>query len=151
MDFLPINIRISSANILIVGGGRVATHKAQILSRFTSKATVIAKKISNEIKALNFKTIEKEFQEDDLNGVTLLYVCTQDRRLNHKIKLLAQKRGILTSVCDSPFLCDFTSPAIFTSGSISVAVSSDAKDVKRSIRIRNKIKEEIENGILQIS
>ena len=127
MDFLPINIRISSANILIVGGGRVATHKAQILSRFTSKATVIAKKISNEIKALNFKTIEKEFQEDDLNGVTLLYVC------------------------DSPFLCDFTSPAIFTSGSISVAVSSDAKDVKRSIRIRNKIKEEIENGILQIS
>ena len=28
MDFLPINIRISDAKILIVGGGKVATHKA---------------------------------------------------------------------------------------------------------------------------
>ena len=74
MEYLPISIRISDARILIVGGGKVATHKAQILHRFTDKATVIAKEISDEIKALPFTTIERPFREKDLDGINLLFV-----------------------------------------------------------------------------
>jgi proteasome lid subunit RPN8/RPN11 len=48
MDYLPITIKIVSANILIVGGGKVATHKAQILARFTDQATVVAPDHSEE-------------------------------------------------------------------------------------------------------
>lgn len=150
MDYLPITIKIASANILIIGGGKVATHKAQILSRFTDKATVIAKEISNGIKALPFRTIEKEFEPSDLDGVQLLFVCTGDYILNHQIKLLASRRGILTSVCDDPSVCDFVSPAIYRDGNLTIAVGSDAKDVKRSIRIRDRIKELIEDDTLQI-
>ena len=61
MNFLPINIRIADATILIVGGGKVATHKAQILSRFTDQATIIAPDISDTIKQLPFHWREKEF------------------------------------------------------------------------------------------
>ncbi len=78
MEFLPINIRVSDAKILIVGGGKVATHKALILSRFTNNVTVLAPMISDEIKRLPFRKIEKEFSEADLDGVNLLYVCTGD-------------------------------------------------------------------------
>ena len=150
MDYLPITIKIESARILIIGGGKVATHKAQILSRFTDKATVIAKEISEGIKALPFHSIEKEFEPSDLEGVQLLFVCTGDHILNHQIKLLASRRGILTSVCDDPSVCDFVSPAIYRDGNITIAVGSDAKDVKRSIRIRDRIKELIEDDTLQI-
>ena len=150
MDFLPINIRISDSNILIVGGGRVATHKATILSRFTDKATVIASEVSDKIKALPFKWEERPFAPSDLQGVSLLFVCTGDHALNHQIKLMANRLGILTSVCDSPDECDFTSPAIFRSGDMTIAVASDAKDVRRSIRIRDRIKKAIENDCLQV-
>ena len=131
MDFLPINIRISDARILIVGGGRVATHKATILSRFTDRATVIAPEVSDGIKSLPF-------------------VCTGNLPLNHEIHQLARKRGILTIVCDSPAECDFTSPAIYRNGDLTISVASDSKDVKRSIRVRDSIKELIEHDSIQI-
>lgn len=151
MDFLPINIRISGdARILIVGGGKVATHKATILSRFTSSATVIAPEVSDGIKALSFHWEEREFSETDLEGVTLLFVCTGNHPLNHHIHSLARQHGILTSVCDSPSECDFTSPAIWRDGDLTISVASDSKDVKRSIRVRNRIKEAIKHDIIQI-
>ena len=150
MEFLPINIRISDAHILIVGGGRVATHKATILSRFTDKVTVIAPQVSDGIKTLPFKWQERDFSEADLEGVTLLFVCTGNHPLNHHIHSLARLRGILTSVCDSPDECDFTSPAIYRDGDLTISVASDGKDVRRSIRIRDRIKEAIEHDSIQI-
>ena len=150
MDFLPINICISDARILIVGGGRVATHKATILSRFTTEATVIAPEISDGIKALPFRWIERPFEPEDLDGTTLLFVCTGDHQLNREIRQEARNRGILTSVCDSPSECDFTSPAIYRDGDLTIAVASDGKDVRRSIRVRDRIKEAIENDSISI-
>ena len=126
MDFLPINIRISDAKILIVGGGKVATHKATILSRFTNRAKVIAPEVNDKIKALPFKWEERHFVEADLDGVSLLFVCTDNHQLNHSIHQQARQRGILTSVCDSPNECDFTSPAIYRDGDLTISVASDA-------------------------
>ena len=150
MEFLPINIRISDAKILIVGGGNVATHKAQILSRFTNNVTVLAPSISDEIKRLPFRKIEKEFSETDLDGVNILYVCTGNHILNRRIRQMSKSRNILTSVCDAPMLCDFTSPAIYIDGNVTVSVASDAKDVKRSIRIRNNIRKAVADNNLRI-
>lgn len=150
MDFLPINIRISDARILIVGGGRVATHKAQILSRFTDRATIVAPDISDAIKALPFHWLERPFEPSDLDGTTLLFVCTGDHALNRRIRRLATERGILTSVCDAPADCDFTSPAIYRDGDLTIAVASDSKDVRRSIRIRDRIKHLITHDQLPV-
>jgi siroheme synthase (precorrin-2 oxidase/ferrochelatase) len=47
-------------------------------------------------------------------------------------------------------LCDFVSPAIFRQDHVTIAVGSDAREVKRSIRIRNRIMDLIEKGILQM-
>ena len=57
------------------------------------------------------------------------------------VKQDAEQRHVLASVCDNPSLCDFTSPAIFRQGDLTVAVSSDAKDVRRSMRIRDVIQD----------
>ena len=150
MDYLPITIKIVSANILIVGGGKVATHKAQILARFTTHATVVASEITEELKPLPFHIKDKTLEAADLDGVQLLFVCTGDHELNHQIKELAAERHILTSVCDDPAQCDFISPAIYRNDNLTIAVGSDSRDVKRSIRVRNRIKELIENDTLQI-
>ena len=150
MDYLPITIKIVSTNILIVGGGKVATHKAQILARFTDTATVVAPEITDDLRALPFRILEKEFEPSDLDDVQLLFVCTGNHELNHQIKQLAAQRHILTSVCDDPEQCDFISPAIYRDDNLTIAVGSDSRDVKRSIRVRNRIKELIENGTLQI-
>lgn len=152
MDFLPIGIRTAGKRVVIVGGGRVATHKAVILSRFTDSATVIAPQISTEIKSLPFQVVERPYTEGDLDGVSLLFICTGDRELNHRIKEQALRRGILASVCDDTDFCDFISPAIARrpDDNLTIAVCSDGRDVRRSIRVRNRINALVESGLLSL-
>lgn len=80
----------------------------------------------------------------------MAYICTGDHELNRKLKQEAERRHVLASVCDSPELCDFTSPAICDVGEgVTISVASDSKDVRRAIRIRDRIRELIDDGTLQ--
>lgn len=142
MKFLPININIEGRRILIIGGGRVGLHKATILSRYTSEATVISPEFREGFDALPFTLVQKKYAPSDLDGAFMVYICTENHLLNEQIKHDAEERHVLASVCDAPALCDFTSPAIHSADGITIAVSSDAKDVKRSIRVRDRIKEQ---------
>ncbi|MBO7051486.1 MAG: bifunctional precorrin-2 dehydrogenase/sirohydrochlorin ferrochelatase [Prevotella sp.] len=141
MHFLPINIDIENKRLLIIGGGRVGLHKAQILARFTDTASVISPEFREGFDRLPFTLVRKEYEAGDLDGAFMVYICTEDGELNRRIKRDAQQRGVLASVCDNPSLCDFTSPAIFRKDNMTVAVASDARDVRRSMQIRDAIAE----------
>lgn len=144
MNFLPISINIEGKKILIIGGGRVGLHKATILHRFTNEATVISPQFKDGFEALPFTLIQKKYEPSDLDGALLIYVCTENSELNQQIKRDAEERHVLASVCDNPPLCDFTSPAIYKDGDMTIAVSSNAKDVHLSMRIRDAIKTNIQ-------
>jgi siroheme synthase-like protein len=141
LSFLPININIEGRRIIIIGGGRVGLHKATILARFTDRATVISPEFREGFSQLPFTLVRKHYEPSDLDGAFLVYICTEDALLNRQIKRDAEARGVLASVCDSPELCDFTSPAIFRKDNLTVAVASDAKDVHRSMSIRDAIRD----------
>ncbi len=141
MNFLPIAINIEGKRIVIVGGGRVALHKATLLRRFTGSAVVISPCFREGFADLGFMLVTKRYEPHDIDGAFLVYVCTEDHQLNSRVKADAAQRGILCSVCDSPPLCDFISPAIYQHDGMMVAVTSNARDVRRSIRVRDKIKE----------
>jgi siroheme synthase-like protein len=146
--FLPISIDITDKKILLVGGGNVAFHKAGILSRFTDKATVVSPEFHEGFAVLPFVLIRKKYEHADLDGAWLVYICTGDKDLNRQVKADCEKRGILASVCDNPALCDFVSPAIYKEGPITIAVASNAENVRQSIDIRNQIRTLAENKIL---
>ncbi|MDR3365792.1 MAG: bifunctional precorrin-2 dehydrogenase/sirohydrochlorin ferrochelatase [Prevotellaceae bacterium] len=150
MIFLPIAINITGKKILIIGGGRVGYHKAAILSRFTDKATVISPVFHEGFASLPFVLVKKAYSKDDLDGAFLVYACTESDSLNAQIKSDAAEKGILAGVCDNPMLCDFVSPAIFKAGNVSIAVTSNAQDVRRSIDIRNQLKNLVEKQQLII-
>lgn len=116
-------------------------HKAQILARYTDSATVISPAFRDGFDALPFTLVRKEYVPQDLDGAFMVYICTENSELNRQIKQDARQRGVLASVCDCPELCDFTSPAIFRKNNMTVAVASDAKDVRRSMKIRDAIAE----------
>ena len=47
-------------------------------------------------------------------------------------------------------MCDFVTPAIFKKDYVSVAVTSNAQSVMKSIEVRNKIKNFLENDQIPI-
>jgi uroporphyrin-III C-methyltransferase len=144
MSFLPINLNIRNRKILVVGGGRVAAHKLETLCQYTHAIELCGTRIAPEVRRYPISILERPYGEDLLEGKSLVYACTDSRALNRKIGEDAAKHGILANVADDPEACDFTSPAIFKKDHMSVAVSSDARDVRRAISWRNKIKKFIE-------
>ncbi len=144
MTFLPISINITDKKILLIGGGRIASHKIGFLEQFTKNISIVALEVIDSIKAKGYLHKEKLYEKSDLEGAFLVYACTNNVELNQRVKADAESLGILTNVVDNPKLCDFVSPAIFKHNHITVSVGSNAQDVYRSIAVRNKIKELLE-------
>lgn len=143
--YLPVWLDISNKNILIIGGGRIATQKLSALSMFTDKITVLSVEICEDIQQTSFGQITKEYQPRDLHHYSIVYACTNNRTVNAQIKADAAKLNILVNVVDDPVLCDFITPAIFIKDFMTVAVSSNGVNVKKAIEWRNKIKHLMEN------
>ena len=144
-NFLPISIDISTAKILIIGGGQSALKKIRILQRSGINPEVLAENILEDIRVLGIICHQKTYEKSDLKGYLMLYSCTNNEITDRQIVTDAKDAGVLVNIHDNPSLCQFVSPAIYRIGNISVAVSSNAENVQESIRIRNLIQEFIEN------
>ncbi|HZL12035.1 MAG TPA: bifunctional precorrin-2 dehydrogenase/sirohydrochlorin ferrochelatase [Prolixibacteraceae bacterium] len=143
--FLPISIKLTNKKILVIGGGRIASHKINFLEQFTKNISVVALEVCDNIKAKGYSFKEKSYEKSDIEGAFLVYACSNIRELNHQIKLDAENLGILTNVVDNPGLCDFVSPAIYKRSHITIAVGSNGQEVRRAIAVRNKIREYMES------
>ena len=143
--FLPISINIIGKKILLVGGGRIASHKIQFLEQFTRNISVVALEVCETIKEKGYSFKEKPYEKSDLEGAFLVYACTNISGLNQQIKTDAESLGILTNVVDNPGLCDFISPAIYKRDHITIAVGSNGQEVHHAIAVRNKIRETMES------
>ncbi len=141
MTFLPVCLNITAKRIVIIGGGRAAEHKLVALVTYTTNITVIAPQVSPRIRAMPVAIQEEAYTEAVLEGAFLVYACTDDAALNRRICHAAHRRGALVNSAGAVASSDFTSPAIFRRGVMSVAVSSNATDASRAIRWRERIKE----------
>jgi uroporphyrin-III C-methyltransferase len=141
MTFLPICFNLEDRKLLIVGGGKVARAKLKTLIQYTNDITVCAPQVLDEIKAFGVQIIEQAYLPSVLDGFSLVIACTNDPAVNHRVYEDASARGLLTCIADDPAQGDFISPAIYKQGEMSVAVSSNGRDAKRSIAWRNSIQQ----------
>lgn len=116
----PLFISLTDKNILVVGGGNIATRRVKTLLLFTDNIRVIAPKISDEImeNSNNIEIIQRKFKEEDIEGKHMVLATTDNRDLNRKIAEICKDKNIMVNVCDDKSLCDFYFPAIFTDGDI---------------------------------
>jgi precorrin-2 dehydrogenase/sirohydrochlorin ferrochelatase len=145
MNFMPICLNIENARIVVVGGGKASEQKLKTLLLYTRNITVCAPEILESIQALPVTLLKQSYKEELLKGAQMVYACTNDRNINRQIALDAKRLRILVCVADDPEFCDFISPAICKKEHMSVAVSSNAQDVKRSVAWRNRIAETLRN------
>lgn len=140
-NFLPISIDIASQKILIIGGGKSAFKKLQILQRFNAEVEIVALKVCDQIKQSGVKYVETAYKKELIKDYLMLYSCTNNYELDKQILADGKELGVLVNIHDKPELCQFVSPAIYQKGKITVAVGSNGEDVHESIRLRNVIQE----------
>ncbi len=142
--FLPISVRVDNKNILFVGGGKIALHKIQTIEQYTRNITIVSPEIIDELKGKGFTEIYKTYEPSDLDGAFLVYASTNIEEVNRQVRDDAEARGIIVNVVDNRELSDFISPAIIKKGEMTVAVSSNGQNVKKSVAWRNWLREMID-------
>lgn len=156
MAYFPMYVDITEQKCLVVGGGRVALRKVQVLLDFGANVFVVAKEISGDIKA-KAKELEqsperlilheKEFEENELKGASLVIVATSDNALNARISALCHQKGIPVNVVDDKEKCSFIFPSYVKEGNLVGAFSSGGNSPVLAKYLKDKTSDFLTPGL----
>jgi len=129
MQYLPIHFDTRGASILIIGGGAAAEAKLRTLLKTEAKLMVVSESISAEIARWSvqgkLRVIQRAFQADDLNGVSLVYAATEDDARNGEIADLAAARQIPANAADYKEACRFITPALVDRAPVTISIGTE--------------------------
>ncbi len=131
MDHLPIFVQLKDRSCLIVGGGSVAERKVHELLDTGAIVKVVSLTATTGLDALaangDIDLRKDVFREADLDHNWLIVAATDNRELNTRIALAAERRQRFCNVVDDTELCSFIMPAIVKRSPITVAISSSGQ------------------------
>ena len=128
MRYFPIFIDTKSLQCLIIGAGEVASRKTELVIKTQMSPTVVSPTINDTMARLIEKhqipLKQRPFTDSDLNNIDIVFVATNDKKVNQHISQLAKARNIHVNVVDSPEQCSFITPAIIDRNPVTIALCS---------------------------
>lgn len=130
--YFPLFFNLAGQDVLVVGAGKIASRRAEVLTEFGSRVTVVAPegaelmgRLSRE-GALTWK--QREFEEQDLEGRNIVITATGDSELNRNIADRCREKHILVNHAGDKSQCDFYFPGVAREGGIVAGVTTSGKD-----------------------
>ncbi|MDE2261958.1 MAG: uroporphyrinogen-III C-methyltransferase [Gammaproteobacteria bacterium] len=128
MDYLPVFLQLRAARAVIVGGGRIAARKADLLLRAGARVTVVAPRLHEDLHsraaAGDLTYLPESFLPAHLDGAVIAIAATGLRDVNTAVSQAARERGVPVNVVDDASLSTFIFPAIIDRSPVMVAVGS---------------------------
>ncbi len=150
----PIFLKVHELNVLLVGGGFVATEKLEFLLKSSplAQVTVVSKEFRPEFlevaeKSETVTLIEDSYHEKYLGGKHLVIGATDNKAVNRQIRNESKERFLLVNIADTPELCDFYLGGIVTKGNLKIAISTNGKSPTTAKRLRQLLEEVLPDEI----
>lgn len=144
----PVFLKLDRLSILLVGGGNVAAEKLRSILSNDAEAqiTIVAPLIRPETAALaeahpRCTIIQRAFEPEDLEGKDLVLGATDDKDLHLQLKTMANLKGQLVNIADTPDLCDFYLGSIVQKGNLKLAISTNGQSPTAAKRIKEVLNE----------
>lgn len=142
MKYYPVFLDMKDRKVLVVGGGFVALQKIKTLLDSGAIVKVITKElIAEDIKALPVSLEIREYNENDMIGVSIVIAATNSHEVNTKIFEHSKKYNVLLNAVDDKDNCDFILGAIVNKGDITVTISTAGRSPIVAKKIRDKVNE----------
>lgn len=152
MRYYPVNLNIKGKVCVVIGGGRVAERKVKNILFCGGKVKVVSPDLTDLLSKLarqrKIGYIQGTYHSGHLEGASLIYAATSNRKVNAQIARDAARLGLLVNVCDSARESTFILPAVLRKRGVTIAVSTDGLSPAKSVRTRERLKELVEKGIL---
>lgn len=149
MSYFPLFLEMNGRRALVIGGGAVAERKIATLLEAGAQVTVISPDITERIvrwsKENSIGLSARRYQPGDLAGYELVFVATDDKKVNATAYNEGREHGVWVNVADDPAHCDFILPSVLRRGDLTVAVSSGGG----SPALARTIREELEIHLSQ--
>jgi precorrin-2 dehydrogenase/sirohydrochlorin ferrochelatase len=140
----PVNLVLDGRRCLVVGGGKIALRKVEGLLACGGRVTVVAPRITPELRALaDVMTEERPWRPDDLDGMWLVIAATDDPAVNGAVYAEGQRRGVWVNGADDPANCSFTLPSVVRRGDLQVTVSTGGRSPALASWLRRRLEGEI--------
>lgn len=143
MKYYPIYLNIRNRECLVVGGGPVASRKAETLLEYGAIVTVVSIDFTDSLRKLDkhpaITLICRPYETSDLDGKFLVIGATDNEALNRKINADAEKRHMLCNIADVPDICNFILPSIIQRGDFSIAISTSGKSPAFAKKLRKDL------------
>ena len=140
----PLFLDLRGKNVVLVGGGVIATRRIGTLRLFGCEIVVISPTLKSRADGVTW--IERSYQPGDLDGAFLAIAATDDRTVNHQVGEDARRLGIPVSVADCEAECSFYFPAICTGEDLVAGVVSYGKDHHKTARVAREIRKVLEEA-----
>jgi uroporphyrin-III C-methyltransferase / precorrin-2 dehydrogenase / sirohydrochlorin ferrochelatase len=143
MDYLPVFLQLRSARAVIVGGGRIAARKADLLLKAGAHVTVVAPRLHDDLRsraaAGELTHLAESFVPAHLDGAVIAIAATGLRDVNTTVSEAARERSVPVNVVDDASLSTFIFPAIIDRSPIVVAVGSSGQAPVLARWVRERI------------
>ncbi len=120
---LPILLK--NPQILLIGGGKVALQKAQVLHENKIDFKVVCEECLEEIYTLCSDIELKTFEILDLQNFSIVIDATGNSEVTKQLIAYKKEHTLLLNVVDTPALCDFYFMALTKNRPLQIAVSSN--------------------------
>jgi uroporphyrin-III C-methyltransferase/precorrin-2 dehydrogenase/sirohydrochlorin ferrochelatase len=128
MQYFPIFLDTTDLTCLVVGAGEVAARKVELLLKTSAHITVVAPWVCDTVqrfaKEEKIDLIVRPYIEADLSNKQMVFVATDNSKINKQIHDQARAQKILVNVVDNTPLCQFITPSIVDRSPIIIAMSS---------------------------
>ncbi|MCZ6810068.1 MAG: siroheme synthase CysG [Proteobacteria bacterium] len=143
MDYFPAFLNLKDRPCLLVGGGVVASRKADLLLAAGARLTVVAPEICPTLKRYvtsgQMTHRVARFTPSDVNGHWLVVNASDDPELGAQVFEAANGAGVFCNSVDDKGLCSYITPAIIDRSPVVVAVSSGGAAPLLARKIRTQI------------
>ena len=147
MAYKTLPIVLKDMKILLIGGGKVALQKAEVMQRNAINFAIVSKEFIPEFDAISADKQKKEFTLSDLDSFFVVIDATGSKELMQKLLEHKHAHNFLYNCVDVPEVCDFFFAALVEYGSVKVAVSSSGASPTLAKALRDKIKRDLPKNL----
>ncbi len=129
MKYYPIFVDLRGKRCLVVGGGKVAERKVEMLVAAGARVTIISPNLTPALREMvkrekKVTNLARQYRKGDIRGYFLVYGATDDRKVNRFMADETKEGKVLINVVDRPKLGNFIAPAVVKRGDLVIAVST---------------------------
>ena len=141
--YYSVNLKVKDRKCVVVGGGKVAERKINLLVEKDALVMVVSPQITSPLAKLRrdgkINHSPAQYLSSHLKDAFLAIAATDERTTNSRVAKDPSHLGELVNVVDCPAESSFILPAILSRGDLTIAVSTAGK----SPALARKIKEDL--------